>query len=1145
MFNQRKNSLLALVLLTTLAAPPLTFSLRTSDALFAQETSAEALAFPRLDTVNDGMTVNIASSPSMRVINQRLKVGFEAEYPETSVKISEINADAALKAVLEGSVDLAAIGRPVTPEEAAQGLVGVEISREKIAIIVGPDNPFSQASYRNNLTAEEFARIFRGEINNWLEVGGPNTPIRFIDRPENSDIRQTLSQYEVFRAAEFATGANAVQMAEDDTAAIVRQLGRDGVSYAIASQVTGQDNVRIVAMHATLATDERYPFSQPRGYVYRQGEEGPSNAVRVFLGFATDISGEEAVEAAKTFEAATVATADIPPGIVAVSPKDAILASSGRDGYLQLRNFQGDLIDPTKEPIKAHIGPITAIAFSPDGQTIATSGADGVVKLWDLQDQLRDELLADHEDPITAVAFNPKDGQTLVSGGQDGALRFWDLQRQEQSGEPILAHTGGIRAIAFSPDGKLIATGGADQMLRLWNLNGESMGQPLTGHSGAVTAIAFSPDQPSSPEPQSELDQPSSADQPGSPEQIPPGLKIVSGSEDQTLRLWDISAISANSEAIGQLIGTPFKGHQGAIAAVAFSPDGQTIISGSENEPLHRWNLNGEAIDGAFPDESAAATNSTAFGPDGQTMVSITADGVPKFWHLSDGEPIDQLPPAPVPQMGERFNTWLKLLNDLPPWLWSWIVGGAATALLGFIVWWLFGDREWKEQKLEEVEPSQRSIDVSPTSEEVTDAESSLPASETPALPSSDFEEADFATVSSEDFATVSSEDFATVSSEDFATVSSEDFATVSSEDFATVSSEDFATVSSEDFATVSSEDVAEDLIPSPPSVKEAAPATAPTPISKLAQAKTALVEGIKLARSGRYDKALDRLQIAIEAADVERFKALSSGASLASATALLASGMARRGNILVKLGRIDEAMVSLNKAVELKPNSITILVRKAKALKDMGQAQEAQTFLKQAAKLKRKNTRDPVRLTEESILGKRAKLTARAGADGSASLAAKAKDSFPQPKPAKPAPLGDKRDKRIVAPKESSAALASPPPELPDLPHAKAIASVPSNGDSEDIPEDVRAALAAIPTEISALDEANLIEVNQPEAKSTHILENIPPSEESRVPADWPDIPQAKKLEGFPSDSDLADIPAEVRAALKGIPPNSADSFG
>ena len=176
----------------------------------------------------------------------------------------------ALDALQNGDIDLAALGRPLTQQEAATGLVAVPLQREKIAIIIGPENSFA-----GDLTFEQFAQIFRGEITDWSEVGGDPGPIRFVDRPATSDTRQAFQNYPVFQAAPFETGATADPVADDSTDAVIDALGADGVGYAIATQVLDSDAVTIVPMHQTLPDDPRYPFSQPRFYVYR-GEPAPS-----------------------------------------------------------------------------------------------------------------------------------------------------------------------------------------------------------------------------------------------------------------------------------------------------------------------------------------------------------------------------------------------------------------------------------------------------------------------------------------------------------------------------------------------------------------------------------------------------------------------------------------------------------------------------------------------------------------------------------------------------------------------------------------------------------------------------------------------------------------------------------------------------
>jgi phosphate transport system substrate-binding protein len=267
--------------------------------LRAQSASPTSFALP--ESLPKDTTVKVDGSSSMSQINAALQKRFQEKFAGSNINLASGGTDEALKALIKGEVDLAAVGRSLTDAEKKEGLVAVPLSREKIAIIVGPENPF-----KGSLTFAQFAKIFRGEITDWAEVGGTGGKIRFVDRPDFSDTRWALSRYKVFKAANFETGANATQVDRDDTSEVVTALGKDGISYAIASQVMGQDNVRVLPMHDTLPDNPQYPFSQPRGYVYKGT---PNPGVQAFLGFATSEAGQDVIANAKKQESASVGTA--------------------------------------------------------------------------------------------------------------------------------------------------------------------------------------------------------------------------------------------------------------------------------------------------------------------------------------------------------------------------------------------------------------------------------------------------------------------------------------------------------------------------------------------------------------------------------------------------------------------------------------------------------------------------------------------------------------------------------------------------------------------------------------------------------------------------------------------------------------------
>ena len=265
------------------------------------------LTFPLPTSVPVGTSIRIGGSSSMETINQVLKQRFEQQFVGTEVKLNTQGTGPAIKDLLDGNADLAAIGRSLTEQEKAQGLVSVPVSRHKIAIIVGSENPF-----KDDLTFEQFAKIFHGEIKDWAQLGGEPGPIRFIDRPDNSDTRQAFRNYPVFKKAPFTTGKTAKQVAQDSTSQVVQALRTDGLGYAIADQLQGRGDVRVLTMHNTLPSNPKYPFSQPLVYVYKGPQPNP--AAQSFLGFATAPTSRKTIETArKEASSASLTTTETTP----------------------------------------------------------------------------------------------------------------------------------------------------------------------------------------------------------------------------------------------------------------------------------------------------------------------------------------------------------------------------------------------------------------------------------------------------------------------------------------------------------------------------------------------------------------------------------------------------------------------------------------------------------------------------------------------------------------------------------------------------------------------------------------------------------------------------------------------------------------
>jgi len=109
----------------------------------------------------------------------------------------------------------------------------------------------------------------------------------------------------------------------------------------------------------------------------------------------------------------------------------------------------------------------------------------------------------------------------------------------------------------------------------------------------------------------------------------PDGTHIVSGSHDKTIRVWDAQT--------GTTVAGPFHGHTDIVTSVAFSPDGTHIVSGSHDNTIRVWDAQtGTTVAGPF-DGHTNGVISVAFSPDGTHIVSGSYDNTIQVWDAQTG----------------------------------------------------------------------------------------------------------------------------------------------------------------------------------------------------------------------------------------------------------------------------------------------------------------------------------------------------------------------------------------------------------------------------------------------------------------------------------------------------------------------------
>ncbi|NET60686.1 MAG: phosphate ABC transporter substrate-binding protein [Symploca sp. SIO2E6] len=248
--------------------------------------TGSSTTFPPPTNVPSGTIVSISGSTSMVQINQVLKNSFELQFPGTTVDAKVGGTNQGIQSVLQGSADIAAISRPLTPQEQNQGIVALPIAKDEIAIVVGKGN-----SFQRGLTNQQVLGIFTGQITDWSAVGGDQGTIQVINRPPVSGTHQVFQEL-VLKGGNFGTTPNITTLPQDATTPLLRALKNDGIGYATYAQVANQKTVRTVAVDGLTPEAATYPYQRTLAYVYK---EPASPQVQAFLGYVTSPQGQQAI----------------------------------------------------------------------------------------------------------------------------------------------------------------------------------------------------------------------------------------------------------------------------------------------------------------------------------------------------------------------------------------------------------------------------------------------------------------------------------------------------------------------------------------------------------------------------------------------------------------------------------------------------------------------------------------------------------------------------------------------------------------------------------------------------------------------------------------------------------------------------------
>jgi phosphate transport system substrate-binding protein len=218
---------------------------------------------------------------------------FQNMYPGVNIQVEGPGSGTGVAKASDGTADIGMSSRNIKVSELfkAPNLVVFGVAKDGVSVVVNPGNPIASTL---DLTLEQVKEIFKGEITNWNELGGPNHKINVYTREEGSGTRATFMEFTEIKEGEFAADASVQQGNSAMKAAVV------GDPYGIAYISLGYVDstvapAKIAGVEGTVdnVLAGTYPFQRIL-WMFTNGK--PSELEQTYLDYVMSPQGQSIVE---------------------------------------------------------------------------------------------------------------------------------------------------------------------------------------------------------------------------------------------------------------------------------------------------------------------------------------------------------------------------------------------------------------------------------------------------------------------------------------------------------------------------------------------------------------------------------------------------------------------------------------------------------------------------------------------------------------------------------------------------------------------------------------------------------------------------------------------------------------------------------